>query len=336
MTDLFPNINFQAPYFLGLLTLVPLAAYWFWKNKSNYYPTLKFSRVDELRAKTSLRSRLADLLSLILKTVAITLIIIALARPQNVFVEESVKAEGIDIVLVMDLSSSMLARDFKPDRLEVSKEVAMEFVSKRNFDRIALVVFAGQAYTQCPLTTDQNILDNFLSGLKCGLLEDGTAIGMGLATAVNRLKNSERESKVIILLTDGINNTGYVQPRTAAQMAQQLDMKVYTIGVGSSGEALTPVARRSNGEYQFGLAPVEIDETLLLEIAEKTNGKYFRATSKQALINIYNEIDQLEKSEIEVTVFKRYSEAFFPLTWLALIAIVIEFILKNTLFRTMI
>lgn len=270
----------------------------------------------------------------ILRALTFIFFIIALARPQLTLKEEEIKAEGIDIALVMDLSSSMLAQDFKPDRLEVSKQVASDFIDKRQHDRISLAVFAGEAFTQCPLTTDHRVLKEFLAGLQCGILEDGTAIGMGLATAVNRLKDSEAKSKIVILLTDGDNNAGYIQPMTAAEIAKEFDVKIYTIGVGSRGKALAPISRNSNGQYIFGLAPVKIDEQLLTKMSEQTNGKYFRATDEQSLEQIYSDIDQLEKTEIEVTTIKRYSEEFYRFVFLGLIFLLVEFLLRYTILRT--
>lgn len=269
----------------------------------------------------------------ILRVLAFIALVLALARPRELFQEEEVKAEGIDIMLVMDLSSSMLARDFQPDRLAVCKRVATEFVEKRQYDRVGLSVFAGEAFTQCPLTTDHRVVKDFLANLECGLLEDGTAIGMGLATAVNRLKDSESKSKIVILLTDGVNNAGYVKPETAAEIAREFEIKTYTIGVGTNGDALTPVNRRSDGQYMFGLARVEIDEALLEQIAEMTGGKYYRALSEQGLEDIYDEIDRLEKTEIEVTVFKRYQELFHVFVWIAMLILVLEVLLRYTLFR---
>lgn len=263
------------------------------------------------------------------------LLILALARPQRTLQEEEVKAEGIDITLVMDLSSSMLAKDFQPDRLEASKAVAIEFVDKRPYDRFGLVVFSGESYTMSPLTMDHQVIQELLSGLQCGLLDDGTAIGMGLASAVNRLKESKAKSKVIILLTDGVNNRGYIQPMQAAEIAKQFNIKVYTIGVGTAGEALTPVSRRSDGQYVFGYANVEIDENLLKQIAGETGGEYFRALNETGLRSIYDEIDQLEKTEMEVTVFKRYKDLYRSLAWAGLALLLIEFLLGNTLLKTL-
>jgi Ca-activated chloride channel family protein len=334
MIDFFSDISFKAPWFLLLLLLIPVLAWRLWGSRARQNAVLRLSRTRSFEKHNSLRARIRDPLLLLLRLLALAAGIVALARPQHVFKEEEVKADGIDIILSMDLSSSMLARDFEPDRLEVSKEVGVDFVSKRPYDRIGLVVFAGEAYTQCPLTTDHAIVTDFLRKLECGFLEDGTAIGMGLATAVNRLKESEGKSKVIILLTDGVNNAGYVQPMTAAKLATEFGIRIYTIGIGSAGDALAPVSRRSNGEYLFGLTPVEIDENLLQEIANMSGGRYFRAVTRQALEGIYEEIDQLEKTEIEVTTFKRYSEAFFPFALFAIIALALELFLRNTLLRT--
>jgi Ca-activated chloride channel family protein len=267
--------------------------------------------------------------------VAMGLLIIAMARPQSEHSEEVVKGEGIDIFLVMDLSSSMLARDFEPDRLSVSKKVAVDFVSHRTYDRIGLAVFAGESYTQCPLTNDHDVLNEYLEGLECGALEDGTAIGMGLAAAVNRLKDSEAKSKVVVLLTDGVNNAGYIRPSTAAGLAKEFGIKVYTIGVGSYGQALSPVRRRSNGDYMFGITNVEIDEDLLRQIATDTGGKYYRAVSEESLQEVYNEIDRLEKTEVEITVYKRYQELYYWPLIAGFIILSLLFLLRATLVRTL-
>ena len=327
------NINFVNPEFLFLLLLLPIVGVWYYYTYRDRYASIRMSSLKSLEGVESIRGRLRALLP-VLRALAFVALVVALARPQETLKEEEITAEGIDIVLVMDLSSSMLAQDFKPDRLEVSKRVAAEFVDKREFDRIGLAVFAGEAFTQCPLTTDHRVVKEFLASLKCGILEDGTAIGMGLATAVNRLKDSEAESKVVILLTDGVNNAGYVKPITAAEIAREFEVKVYTIGVGSTGDALTPVSRRSDGRYIFGLARVEIDENLLKQIADMTGGKYFRATSAEGLEQIYAEIDQLEKTEIEVTSIKRYSEEFRRFAFLGLLFLGLEILLRYTLLRT--
>ena len=291
------------------------------------------SSLEALDGITSWRARLRNLLP-ILRALAFLALVIALARPQETLKEEEIKADGIDIVLVMDLSSSMLAQDFKPDRLEVSKTVAAEFVDKRKYDRIGMAVFAGEAITQCPLTTDHEVVKQFLDMLECGLLEDGTAIGNGLTTAINRLKDSEAKSKVVILLTDGDNNAGYVKPMTAAEIAREFDVKVYTIGVGSRGKALAPVSRRSDGKYIFGLASVQIDEALLTEIAKMTGGRYYRADSAEKLERIYAEIDQLEKTEIEVTSIRRYKEEYYRFAFAGILFLFFEILLRYTVFRT--
>jgi Ca-activated chloride channel family protein len=260
--------------------------------------------------------------------------IIALARPQLTLKEEEVKAEGIDIMMSIDLSTSMLTRDFTPDRLSVTKQVAAEFVEKREYDRIGLTVFAEESFTQCPLTTDHRILIDFLENLQCGLLADGTAIGMGLATAVNRLKDSPASSKVIILLTDGVNNSGYVTPLTAAEIAKEFGVKVYTIGVGSNKNAMGPTSIRRDGTIMFGMTRGRLDEQLLQQIADMTGGRYFRAADEATLKNIYDQIDLLEKTEIEVNVFKRYSEEFRFFFFIGLALFLLEILLRFTVLRT--
>lgn len=288
-----------------------------------------------LEVAAGLKSWKADFLKLlpVLRALAFVSLVVALARPQLTLKEESIKAEGIDIFLAIDLSSSMLAQDFNPDRLEVCKRVAIEFVEKRQYDRIGLAVFSGEAFTQCPLTTDHRVLTDFIERLRCGILEDGTAIGMGLATAVNRIKDSPGKSKVVILLTDGVNNAGYVKPLTAAEIAKEFGVKVYTIGVGQEGHAVSPISRRSDGSYVMGMAQVEIDEELLQQISDMTGGKYFRATTARSLEKIYDEIDRLEKTEVEVTSVKRYSEEFYRFVWLAMILLLIEMLLSYTFLR---
>ncbi len=327
------NINFVNPELLLLLLLIPIVGYLYHRRAERMHATLRFSSLEALKGVQSWRTKFRPTL-LVLRGLAFALLIVALARPQLTLKEERINADSIDIMMVMDLSSSMLAQDFEPDRLEVSKRLAIEFVEKRPYDRIGLTVFAGEAFTQCPLTTDHKVVKEFLANLQCGILEDGTAIGMGLATAVNRMKDSESKSKVAILLTDGVNNAGYVKPITAAEIASEFGIKTYTIGVGTTGDALTPVSRRSDGRYIFGLARVEIDEPLMEQIAEMTGGRYYRATSAESLEQIYDEIDQLEKTEVEITSIKRYSEEFYRFAFIALILLVLEFILRYTLFRT--
>lgn len=333
MLEFFQNIQFVNPYILWLLLIVPAMLFWYGYNFKKRYAAIVIPNLESsIWQVGSWRASLRAILP-VLRMLSVALLIIALARPQQILQEEEVKAEGIDIALVMDLSSSMLAQDFKPDRLEASKEKATEFVNNRPFDRIGLSVFAGEAFTQCPLTTDHQVIRDFLAGLQCGVLDDGTAIGMGLASGVNRLIDSEATSKVIILLTDGVNNAGYIKPIMAAEIAKKFDIKVYTIGVGTTGQALTPVSRRSDGRYIFGLATVEIDEDLLNQIAEMTGGKYFRATSAQGLAQVYKEIDLLEKTEMEVTVFRKYSEKFYIFAFWGMLLLIFELLLRYTVLR---
>lgn len=331
MTTAISQLYFLHPGFLLLLLVLPVAIWW-QKKRGPRDPLLRMSTLEGVQHLHTWRSRLRPLLP-VLRALAYIALVVALARPQRTLKEESVTAEGIDMVMSMDLSSSMLAQDFPPNRLEASKKLAADFVSKRPYDRIGLVVFAGESFTQCPLTTDHEVIKTYLEGLQCGALDDGTAIGMGLATAVNRLKDSPAKSKVIILLTDGVNNTGYQSPDLAAQLAQEFGIRVYTIGIGSTGETLAPVSRRSDGQYIFGLAKVEIDEVLLQQIANMTQGRYFRATSAESLEKIYTYIDELEKTEIETTVIKRYSEEFGLFAGLALLLLVLEILLKYTILR---
>lgn len=332
MFGVFENITFVSPIFFGLLLLLPIVAWWYFRNYRQRYAPLRMSTLQGLENTQSIRGRLRSLLPL-LRVLSFVALVVALARPQRVLKEEEVVAEGIDISLAMDLSSSMLAQDFQPNRLEVSKRVAADFVSQRQYDRIGLVVFAGEAFTQCPLTTDHLVLNEFLSKLECGILEDGTAIGMGLATAVNRLKDSDSKSKVVILLTDGVNNTGYQSPMLAAKIAKEYGIKVYTIGVGSVGETRAPVSRRSDGKYVLGLVRVEIDEALLREIAELTGGRYYRAVDEQSLEQIYASIDELEKTKIEVTSFKRYSEEYHHFAFWGILFLLVEVLLRYTVLR---
>ena len=315
--------------------LLALPLMWWWNRKSDKTTdaTLAFPHVGSIDSILSIKAILFKYLPL-LRYAGLAFLIVALARPRTVLKEEEVKAEGIDIMMVMDLSSSMLAQDFKPDRLTVSKEMGNAFVDKRTYDRIGLAVFAGESFTQCPLTTDHRILKEFMSSIESGMLEDGTAIGMGLASAVNRLKESEAESKVVILLTDGVNNAGYIKPMTAAEIAKEIGVKVYTIGVGSMGNAIAPISKRRDGRFVYGVTRVEIDEELLTEISNLTGGRYFRATDEESLQKIYDYIDTLEKTEIEVSVFKRYSEDFRKFLAIGLLLLFIEWITKLTIFRT--
>lgn len=332
MINAWQNINFAHPWAFLLLLLIPAAVWWLKRQHQNRYPQLRMPTLAAVENIRSWRARLRAFLPW-LRGLALVALVFALARPQLTLQEESITAEGIDIVLAMDLSSSMLAQDFSPNRLEASKQVAIDFVNKRPYDRISVVAFAGEAFTQCPLTTDHDIVRTFVSALACGALEDGTAIGQGLATAINRVKDSETISKIIILLTDGVNNAGYLPPDMAADIAQEFGIKVYTIGVGSEGEAVTPVSKDRFGRYRYDIARVEIDESLLQEIASKTQGRYFRATNQEELQEIYNLIDELETTEIETTVIKRYQEKFRYFAIFAACCLLLEILLRYTVLR---
>ena len=268
-----------------------------------------------------------------LRAIAVTLLIIVVARPQKTDIIQDVTTEGIDIILTLDISGSMLARDFRPDRLEASKNVATEFISGRPYDRMGLVVFSGESFTQCPLTTDHAVLINLMREVQSGMIEDGTAIGMGLATAVNRIKDSEAKSKVIILLTDGVNNRGEIAPATAADIAKTFGIRVYTIGVGTQGMAPYPVQTPVGIQYQN--MPVEIDEEILKEIAGKTGGMYFRATDNNKLIQVYNEIDKMEKSKIDVRQFTRKEEKYLIPAIIAFCFLAFESLVRVTIYKNL-
>ena len=321
-------MEFANPKIFWLLVVIPLwVAYYVWRSMQGG-SSIVISSTDSLRkAPRTLRYYLRHL-PILLRMAALVMVIFALARPQRVEYDAKTTSEGIDIVMAMDVSTSMLARDFKPDRLTAAKEVAAQFVTNREFDRIGLIVFAGESYTQSPLTTDHSSLQTLLGRLRCGVIEDGTAIGNGLATAINRLRESDSKSKIIILLTDGVNNSGQVSPLTAADIAKELGLKVYTIGVGSNGMAPYPAGYDAFGRLVFQNQKVEIDEKTLRDIAEKTGGEYFRATDKNSLESIYAQIDEMEKSKIE-----RFDQIFIHEEYLvyalwALALLLAEFIVK--------
>lgn len=319
MTEPILMIKFIEPWML--LLCVPACWLW-WRQKRKSKPA--FSWNQSIKTSQSLKLRIFPYLDYLIP-LALICLSAALARPVKLFQEEKIKADGIDIILSMDLSGSMLARDFEPDRLSVAKELAADFVDARPYDRIGLVVFAGESFTQCPATTNHDIVKGFLYNLQVGVLQDGTAIGMGLATAVNRLKESKAASKIIILLTDGENNAGYIDPVTAIDMAKALGIKVYTIGIGTTGVAMMPLGRDNAGEYYYGPKPVRIDEELLQKIADDTHGRYFRAKTKDDLVQIYEEIDRLEKTEIDVNVFRRQSEYFRPFVFAGVSLVMVYF-----------
>ena len=325
-------MHFASPYYLWLLALiVPMIAYYVWRVRQGG-AAIQISTVEGvLRAPKSVRYYLRHV-PFVLRTAAYALLVVALARPQNIEQNVRTSTEGIDIMLSIDVSGSMLARDFKPDRITAAKEVAASFISDRVGDRLGLVVFAGEAFTQSPLTTDQSTLQTLLARIRSGLIEDGTAIGNGLATAINRLRESEAKSKVIILLTDGINNRGEITPMTAAEIARAQGIRVYTIGVGTRGTAPYPAVDMF-GNMTFINQKVEIDEKTLTEIARLTGGRYFRATDKEKLQAIYDEINQLEKSRVEVTERITYHELFLGWVLAALALLTAELLLSNLVLK---
>lgn len=332
---MFNNVEFAHPQFFWLLLLLPFAILWYILTRKKQLASLTISTVKGFKSSRIL-SKLKPML-FALRLLALAAIITALARPQTEDISTRTKTtKGIDIVMAIDVSSSMLARDLKPNRLAALKEVAADFIKKRPNDRIGLVAYAGESYTKTPITSDKSIVLGALREITYGQLEDGTAIGMGLATSVNRLKESKAISKVIILLTDGVNNSGFIEPQTAADLAVEYDIKTYTIGLGTNGNALTPIAYKRDGTFQYGMRQVEIDEELLQDIAELTGGQYFRATDNEKLEEIYNEINKLEKTEIEEFKYYKYEEKFRPLIFLAGLLLLVEWSLRTTLFKSFI
>ncbi|MDG1477347.1 MAG: VWA domain-containing protein [Vicingaceae bacterium] len=323
------EISFANPEFFWALIIIPIMILWYIFREKKFYGTVKISTISSFKSSplSVLRHGL-----IVLRVIAVGTLITALARPQTSLSWQDVTTEGIDIAIALDVSGSMLAEDFKPNRLEASKQVAMDFISERPYDRIGLVIYAGESFTQCPLTTDHDVLLNLFGDIQNGMIEDGTAIGMGLATSVSRLKDSEAISKVAILLTDGSNNRGSIPPVTAAEIAKEFGIRVYTVGVGSNGSARMPMQDQF-GRTVYQNVPVKIDEKTLKEIADITDGKYFRATNKKSLEQIYKEIDKLEKSKIEVTEYKKKSEKFVPFALLAACLLLIEFLLRNIIFK---
>jgi Ca-activated chloride channel homolog len=327
------RITFADPLFLYLLGIIPVMVAFYLFKQQKASASLRMPGLDQFEsARTTFRHYLRHIL-FAFRTICLTLLIIVLARPQATNKFQNISTEGIDIVLTLDISGSMLARDFRPDRLEASKNVATEFISGRPYDRMGLVVFSGESFTQCPLTTDHAVLINLLREIQSGMIEDGTAIGMGLATAVNRIKDSEAKSKVIILLTDGVNNRGEIAPATAAGIAKTYGIRVYTIGVGTQGMAPYPVNTPFGIKYQD--MPVEIDEGILKEISETTGGKYFRATDNTKLVQVYNEIDKLEKSKIDVRQFSKKEEKYLMSAVFAFFLLAVEILIRNSIFRNL-
>lgn len=330
---MFKNIVFANPEFFWLLLLLPLMLlwYWFWNKKSQ--ANITFSTTIAFKKTKSWSDALYHLL-FVLRMIAIALIVVALARPQTHSENAKTKiTDGIDIVMAIDVSASMLSQDLKPNRFEALKKVASQFVKDRSNDRIGLVIYAGESYTKTPVTTDKSIILNALSEITYGQIEDGTAIGMGLATAVNRLKESKAKSRVIILLTDGVNNTGFIDPQTAAELAAEYGIKVYTVGIGTNGMALSPYALNADGSIIYRMQQVDIDEPLMKKIAQVTKGRYFRATNNQKLQQIYDEINQMETTKIEEFKYTEVDEKFRWWVLVAGVLLLLEFVLKHTLLR---
>lgn len=326
------HLSFAQPYFFALLLLLPLMIWWQLRSRKRQQPSLRLTSLAGIReVRPGWRVRLRPLM-FVLRLLSVTALIIALARPQSSSVTESVDSEGIDIAISLDVSGSMMAEDLKPNRIEAAKKVAADFIDQRVNDRIGLVIFSGESFTQCPITIDHNILKEQLLQVKSGILTDGTAIGMGLATAVDRLRTSKAKSRVVILLTDGVNNTGLVDPSTALEIAKAYKVRVYCIGVGTRGEAPYPVQTPMGIQKQ--MVPVEIDEALLKQVASQTGGKYFRATNNASLAAVYKEIDKMEKTKVEISSYKHFTDLFLPFALLAVACMTIELLLRYTVFRS--
>ena len=331
------KLSFLNPEFFWLLLLIPAAGTWLYLKRNQQTATLKISSTAGFAGTKSFFVKLYPFLG-VLRLLALTALIVAMARPRTVDVSNKTKTtKGIDIVMAIDVSGSMLAKDLKPNRMEALKKVASSFVDERPNDRIGLVVYASEAYTKTPVTSDKAIIQQAIESIKYdNVLQDGTGIGMGLATAVNRLKDSKAKSKVIILLTDGVNNAGFIEPETASDIAKQYGIKVYTVGIGTNGMAEFPYAIAPNGQFLFRMMQVEIDEQLMKNIARKTDGKYFRATSNNKLEEIYAAINKLETTEIQELKFYDYDEKFRPFVWLAGFFLLLEIGLRNTVYRSFI
>ncbi|MCR8561146.1 VWA domain-containing protein [Mucilaginibacter sp. BJC16-A38] len=328
---MFKGIEFAQPWFLWAFILVPAIIAWYVWRERKLYGYLSVSAVKGFTLPKKSIVPMLRHLGIAFRCLALSALILALARPQSSLSWQNSTTEGIDIIIASDISGSMLAEDFQPNRMEAGKNIAIDFIKNRPDDRIGLVIFSGESFTQCPLTIDHEVLINLFKDIKNGMIDDGTAIGMGLATAVNRLKESEAKSKVIILLTDGSNNTGSIPPITAAEIAKQFNIRVYTVGLGTKGFAPYPVQTPMGIQYQR--IPVDVDEVTLGKIADITGGKYFRATNNQTLKSIYEQIDKLEKAKIDVTQYHKKTELFLPLAIAALLFLLLEFGLKNTVLR---
>jgi Ca-activated chloride channel family protein len=326
------HLTFAHPYYFGLLLFVPLLIWWGYRQRARATASFRLTTIDRLSGvKPSLRLRLRPVLT-VLRMLALVALTIALARPQSSNVTETVDSEGIDIVLSIDVSGSMLAEDLKPNRIDAAKKVATDFVKQRPTDRIGLVIFSGESFTQCPVTIDHAVLREQIASIQSGMLVDGTAIGDGLATAVDRLRNTKGKSRIVILLTDGVNNVGKVGPELALEIAKAYKIRVYTIGVGTMGQA--PYPQQTPLGMQKVMVPVEIDEPLLRKIARETGGNYYRATNNKSLSGIYEQINKLEKTAVETSSYKHYAELFFPFALLAIGALALELLLRNTVYRS--
>jgi len=326
-----PNTVFASPWALWGLLVIPLLAYWYYRKHRHAASEVRYSTLEAFRgSKPTLRERLRHVPA-VLRLLILALLIVALARPQLTSQGENIYTEGIDIALLLDISGSMLAEDFQPNRIQAAKEVAQSFVEGRTNDRIGLVIFAGQSFTQCPMTLDYRVLRTLLKQVKPGMVEDGTAIGMAIAQGVNRLKDGKAKSKVMILLTDGVNNRGEIDPLTAANIAQSFGIRIYTVGVGTIGEAPYPVQTPFGIRYQN--MPVDVDEKTLKSIASMTGGNFYRATNNRALKQIYAEIDKLEKTRIEVKSYRSYSDEFGTWAWIGLIGLVVEMAVSGVVLR---
>jgi Ca-activated chloride channel homolog len=333
MITYFSDITFKHPHFFWLMILVPLMIVYFIRIKRKTRPRILISTVESFhRHKPTIRQRLVSL-PIILRCIAVALMIVALARPQSNSKASNITSEGISIVVSLDISESMLAEDLRPNRIEAAKKVAIDFITARPNDLIGLVTFSGESFTQCPLTNDHSVITGLMKDIHTGMLAPGTAIGEGLATAVARVKDSKTKNKVVILITDGVNNAGSVHPLTAGEIARTFGIRVYTIGVGTKGTA--PWPRRTPLGIQYQNVDVEIDEDLLTEIAQSTDAKYFRAMDNKNLRTIFSEIDQLEKTKIEVTEFKRYTEEYLPWLLLSFMLFALELLLRYTWLRTL-
>lgn len=333
MLELLNNISFVNPWAFWLLLVLPLLVVWYLWKQDKMHPEVKISTMAffDVRQK-NIKLKFLHV-PFMLRLLALASLIVCLARPQSKKSWQDVRTEGIDIVLALDISASMLAQDLKPNRLEAAKDVAVNFIDSRPNDRIGLVIFSGESFTQCPLTTDHAVLKNLFKDIKTGMVNDGTAIGDGLTNAINRIRKSNAKSKVIILMTDGVNNSGNIAPITASEAARPFGIRVYTIGVGTRGMAYSPIAVYPNGQYAYDFVKCDIDEPTMRKVAWNTGGSYFRATDKNSLEKVYAQIDKLEKTIVEEKQYTHKSEWFWPLAVFAFVLLVIEYIIKNLWLR---